>query len=58
MVIHDDVLATGGTMNAAYSLVKSMGPSRIYISFILEIAALGGRANLPEGVEVTTLIEC
>ncbi|MDE6377854.1 MAG: adenine phosphoribosyltransferase [Duncaniella sp.] len=58
VVIHDDVLATGGTMNAAYSLVKSMGPSKVYISFILEIAALGGRANLPEGVEVTTLIEC
>ncbi len=56
VVIHDDILATGGTMKAAYDLVKSMGAKEIYISFILEIEALKGRANLPEGVEVQTLL--
>ena len=56
VVIHDDVLATGGTMRAAYELVKSMNPKKIYINFIIELSALGGRANLPEGVEVTSLI--
>ncbi|MDE6370887.1 MAG: adenine phosphoribosyltransferase, partial [Duncaniella sp.] len=56
VVIHDDVLATGGTMNAAYNLVKQMNPRKIYINFIIELSALEGRANLPADVEVSSLI--
>lgn len=56
VVIHDDVLATGGTMAAAYELVKSMNPKKIYINFIIELGALNGRAAMPEGVEVSSLI--
>lgn len=57
VVIHDDVLATGGTMAAAYELVKSMNPKKIYINFIIELTALKGRAALPADADVTTLIE-
>ena len=49
VVLHDDVLATGGTMAAAYELVKSMNPRKIYINFIIELSALNGRASLPAG---------
>ncbi len=56
VVIHDDLLATGGTMAACYNLVKKMNPKRIYISFIVELSALEGRKNLPEGAEVSSLI--
>jgi adenine phosphoribosyltransferase len=56
VVIHDDVLATGGTMAAAYELVKSMNPKKIYINFIIELSALKGRDTLPADAEVTSLI--
>ena len=56
VVLHDDVLATGGTMLAAYNLVKSLNPKKIYINFIIELSALKGRDLLPDDVEVTSLI--
>lgn len=57
VVIHDDVLATGGTMAAVYSLVRSMNPRKIYVNFIIELEGLGGRANIPAEAEVTSLIK-
>lgn len=57
VVIHDDVLATGGTMNACYELVKSMNPKKIYINFIVELTALNGREHLPADVEITSLVQ-
>lgn len=56
VVLHDDVLATGGTMAAAYNLVKSMNPKKIYINFAIELSALHGRDKFPEEAEVTSLI--
>lgn len=56
VVIHDDVLATGGTMAAVYELVKSMNPQKIYINFIIELSALNGRAVMPTDAEVTSLL--
>lgn len=58
VVIHDDLLATGGTMAACYELVKSMNPKKIYINFIIELSALDGRRNLPAEADVTSLIVC
>ena len=57
VVLHDDVLATGGTMAAAYELVKSMNPKKIYVNFIIELTALHGRDVLPPEAEVTSLIK-
>lgn len=56
VVIHDDLLATGGTMTACYELVKSMNPKKVYINFIVELSYLDGRKNLPADAEVTSLI--
>lgn len=57
VVLHDDVLATGGTMAAVYDLVKSMNPKKIYVNFIIELTALHGRDILPPEAEVTSLIK-
>lgn len=57
VVLHDDLLATGGTMRACYDLVKSMNPKKIYINFIVELTALNGREVLPKDCEVTALLK-
>lgn len=57
VVLHDDLLATGGTMLAAYQLVKSMNPKAIYINFLCAIKGLNGRDLLPPDVEVSTLFD-
>ncbi|MDE5870664.1 MAG: adenine phosphoribosyltransferase [Muribaculaceae bacterium] len=57
VVLHDDLLATGGTMNACCQLVKSMKPKKIYINFIVELSELHGRDLLPKDVEVTSLLK-
>ena len=57
VVLHDDLLATGGTMEACYELVKSMNPKKIYINFVVELTGLEGRKNLPSDVEITSLLK-
>jgi len=57
VLIHDDLLATGGTVAAAARLVSQFGPKAAYVNFIIEIGELNGRAALPEGVEVTSVIK-
>ena len=58
VLIHDDLLATGGTAKAAYKLVQHFHPKKTYINFIIEITdeGLHGRDEF-EGVEVTTLLK-
>ena len=55
VVLHDDLLATGGTMLASYELVKSMNPKKVYINFICDLADLHGRDVFPDDVEITSL---
>ncbi|MBO7119141.1 MAG: adenine phosphoribosyltransferase [Bacteroidaceae bacterium] len=59
VLLHDDLLATGGSMKAAYNLVKQFNPKKIYINFIIEltIEGLDGRAAFDKDVELTTLLK-
>ena len=57
ILLHDDVLATGGTMLAAYHLLQRFNPKKIYINFLSEIVMLNGRKAFPEGIEIDALIK-
>jgi adenine phosphoribosyltransferase len=46
VLIHDDLLATGGTAEAACKLVEKLGGKVVQISFIIELAFLNGREKL------------
>jgi adenine phosphoribosyltransferase len=58
-LLHDDLLATGGTMKAACNLVKKFGPKKVYINFIIELVNEGfeGRNIFDKDIEVSTLIQ-
>ena len=59
VLLHDDLLATGGTMKAACDLVRKFNPKRIYCNFIIELIneGLNGRDVFDEDIEVTSLIQ-
>ena len=57
ILLHDDLLATGGTMAAAYRLVEKCGAKKTYINFVIELEELNGRKAFPEEVDVTTLLK-
>lgn len=58
VLIHDDLLATGGTAKATLKLVNHFHPKKVYMNFIIEITdeGLHGRDWLEKDVEVTTLM--
>ena len=58
VLMHDDLLATGGTMKAACDLVAKFNPKKIMVNFIIEITdeGLHGRDVFDKDTEVTTLI--
>ncbi len=57
VLIHDDLLATGGTAKAAYNLVQHFHPKKVYINFIIEIRdeGLHGRDEFKD-IDLTTLL--
>jgi len=56
VVIHDDVLATGGTVEAICGLVERLGAVVVGACFIIELTFLGGRERLA-GLDLHALIE-
>jgi adenine phosphoribosyltransferase len=56
VVIHDDVLATGGTVDAIRRLVEQLGGEVVGACFIIELTFLGGRKKL-DGMDLHALID-
>lgn len=56
VLLHDDLLATGGTMNAACRLVERMRPKKIHVNFLIELSELKGREAFEEDIEVHSIL--
>ena len=56
VLIHDDILATGGTASAAVRLVKRFNPKAVYANFIIDITDVPRSAPIPDDVPVTALL--
>ena len=57
LILVDDLLATGGTAEAAVKLLRSLGAQIRAACFVIDLPDLGGRARLEGlGVPVTTLV--
>lgn len=58
VLLHDDLLATGGSMSAALQLVRKFGVKKVYVNFVVELTALHGREVLGDEIEVSSLLSC
>jgi len=56
VLLHDDLLATGGTANAAVKLIEKLGGEVVQISFMIELVFLNGR-ELLKGYDIQSLIK-
>jgi adenine phosphoribosyltransferase len=55
VLLHDDLLATGGTAKAAVNLIEKLGGKVVQISFIIELGFLNGKEKL-RGYDVKALV--
>lgn len=56
VLIHDDLLATGGTMEAVCKMIEKLGGNVVQISFIIELTFLNGRDKL-KNYDVKSIVQ-
>jgi len=57
VLLHDDLLATGGTMQAAVRLIKKFNVRKIYVNFLIELEDLKGREGFAPEIQVDSIIK-
>ena len=57
VLVHDDILATGGTASAAVRLLSKFNPKAVYANFIIDITDIPRSCPIPSEVEVTSLLQ-
>ena len=56
VLLHDDLLATGGSANAALNLIRKTGATNVLVDFLIELSFLYGRDKL-EAAEIFSLVK-
>lgn len=56
VLVHDDLLATGGSLGAAYRLVGRFNPSKVYMNCIIDLTDCPRRVVFPTEVPFTSII--
>ena len=57
VLLHDDLLATGGSAGAALELLTKFSHHSVYVSFLIELSFLNGKDKLKGAKEIHTLIK-
>lgn len=57
VLLHDDLLATGGSANAALELLNNFTHTGIFVSFLIELEFLNGRPRLQQAKDIHSLIK-
>ena len=57
VLVIDDLLATGGTVNASIKLLQKTGADIVGAAFVIELTDLKGREKLPKDIEVVSMIK-
>lgn len=57
VLLHDDLLATGGSANAALDLLMHFNPHEVLVSFLIELEFLNGRPRLKGPTDIHSLLK-
>lgn len=57
ILLHDDLLATGGSAGAALKLLRNFDVQDLYVSFLIELKELNGKSKLTNVTDVHSLIQ-
>ncbi len=56
VLLHDDLLATGGSATAAMELINKFNVKSVSVSFIIELLFLEGRKRIPAGTDIFSIL--
>jgi adenine phosphoribosyltransferase len=56
VLLHDDLLATGGSAAAALDLIGKFNVKAVSVSFIIELLFLEGRSRIPAGIDIYSIL--
>jgi adenine phosphoribosyltransferase len=57
VLLHDDLLATGGSAGAALELIRMTGANNVFLNFLIELEFLSGRSKFEKNIDIFSLIK-